>query len=423
MDEVLADEERAGGAFWAERQFLIGNPSQLEWYPRCTIAPLLIREFIPMATSAPTGILDALVVGAGPAGIGTALALDAVEGLVYGVVERGDIGETFLRWPNGQHFLTPSFTGNGFGATDLNSVHPDTSPAFSLGVDYPGGADYARYLRGVATHFSTPILRNTDVTSITTSGGLFTVQTTNGPVQSRTVIWAGGEFQTPIVPRMAGSGEADHSSEPSAWAPRDGALVIIGGYESGIDLAVHHVMMGTSVTVIDENHPWDALSGSDPSFRLSPRTRQRLAEAQKSGRLTLSSAGRVTGIRPNAAGDYSVAVAGSNFLQSDTRPILATGYGHGLGPAAGLFELRADGWPLLDDNDQSTITPGMYLAGAAIRHGGLKFCFIYKFRQRFAHVAHVIGTELGKNVDALEAWRAAGMLTDDLSCCGVECAC
>jgi putative flavoprotein involved in K+ transport len=328
-----------------------------------------------------------------------------------------------LRWPEEQRFLTPSFTGNGFGATDLNSVHPDTSPAFSLGIDYPAGDDYARYLRGVAKHFATPILKNTEVTAITRSDGVFTVDTTNGPVQTRTVVWAGGEFQSPAVPRIAGSGVADHASDPAAWQRREGALVVIGGYESGIDLACHHVAHGTAVTVVDEAHPWDAQSGSDPSFRLSPRTRQRLAEVKATGLLTLSSAGRAAGIRPNAGGSYSVAVAGSNLVHSDTPPILATGYGHGLGPAAGLFELRADGWPLLDDDDQSTITPGLYLAGAAMRHGALKFCFIYKFRQRFAHVAGVIGKDLGKNVAALEAWRSAGMLTDDLSCCGVECAC
>jgi hypothetical protein len=88
-----------------------------------------------------------------------------------------------------------------------------------------------------------------------------------------------------------------------------------------------------------------------------------------------------------------------------------------------LFEHRADGWPELDDDDQSTMTPGLFLSGPAIRHGKLKFCFVYKFRQRFAHIAGVIGSSLGKDTSALDAWRTAGMLTDDLSCCGVECAC
>ncbi|MBB2976148.1 cation diffusion facilitator CzcD-associated flavoprotein CzcO [Microbacterium endophyticum] len=111
--------------------------------------------------------LDALVVGAGPAGIGTALALAAVENLTFGVLERGQIGQTFLDWPTEQTFLTPSFTGNGFGATDLNAVHPETSPAFSLGVEYPTGAQYAKYLRSVAAHFRVPILSDVEVTAVT----------------------------------------------------------------------------------------------------------------------------------------------------------------------------------------------------------------------------------------------------------------
>jgi putative flavoprotein involved in K+ transport len=367
-------------------------------------------------------ILDSIVIGAGPAGIGTALALQAVTGLVHGVLERGRLGESFLQWPEHTTFLTPSFTGNGFGATDLNSVHPETSPAFSLGVDYPTGAQYARYLRGVAKHFAVPVMAATEVTAITAIDEGFALATSKGEVRSRTVVWAGGEFHNPRQPTMTGSDHGDHSASPAAWEPRTGRVVIVGGYESGLDAACFHVEEGASVTVVDPEHPWEAGTGSDPSFRLAPRTRQRLTAAKATGRLTLASTGRVTGIRQTGAG-YSVAVASGAAVPADSRPILATGFGPGLGPATDLFEDRGDGWPLLDENDESTLTPGLFLAGAALRHGGLKFCFVYKYRQRFAHVAGVIGERLGKDTSALEAWRTAGMLTDDLSCCGVECAC
>jgi putative flavoprotein involved in K+ transport len=370
-----------------------------------------------------SGVLDTIVVGAGPAGIGTALALQAVPGLVHGVVERGRLGESFLQWPEQTTFLTPSFTGNGFGATDLNSVHPETSPAFSLGVDYPTGAQYARYLRGVAKHFAVPVMTETEVTAITPLDEGFELNTTKGPVRSRTIVWAGGEFHNPRQPKMAGSEYADHSAAPAAWTPRTGRVVIVGGYESGLDAACHQVENGAMVTVVDPDHPWEAAGGSDPSFRLAPRTRQRMKSALASGRLTLSAAGRVTGIRADAVGGFSVAVAGGAALPADSRPILATGFGPGLGPAGTLFEDRGDGWPLLNEDDESTTTPGLFLVGAALRHGGLKFCFVYKYRQRFAHVAGVLGARLDKDVSGLEAWRDAGMLTDDLSCCGVECAC
>lgn len=365
--------------------------------------------------------LDALVIGAGPAGIGTALALAAVEGLTFGVLERGEIGQTFLDWPEQQTFLTPSFTGNGFGATDLNAIHPETSPTYSLGVDYPTGPQYAKYLRSVAKHFRIPVLDDAEVTAVDRHEDGFAVLSARGPVVARCLVWAGGEFHHPLEPRVSGGSLADHSRTPEAWAPRAGRVLVVGGYESGIDIACHHVEHGAHVTVADGQTPWDAGSGSDPSFRLAPRSRLRLNAALMTGRLTLVRA-HAGAIKRDGA-EWVASLDDGSKVRADSRPISATGFGPGLGPVDHLFARRPDGWPELDEDDQSTIATGLFLSGPAIRHGALKFCFVYKFRQRFAHIARVIGERVGKDTGALEAWRAAGMLTDDLSCCGIECAC
>ena len=88
-----------------------------------------------------------------------------------------------------------------------------------------------------------------------------------------------------------------------------------------------------------------------------------------------------------------------------------------------LFESREDGFPLLNDQDESTIVPGIFLCGAAVRHENLIFCFIYKYRQRFAVVAKAIAVSLGLPAEDLEMYRMWGMYLDDLSCCGQECEC
>ncbi|GAA3661375.1 NAD(P)-binding domain-containing protein [Microbacterium marinilacus] len=373
-----------------------------------------------IVTSSPP-VLDALVIGAGPAGIGTALALAAVEDLTFGVLERGQIGQTFLDWPAQQTFLTPSFTGNGFGATDLNAVHPETSPAFSLGTDYLTGGQYAKYLRSVVKHFRVPVMDDAEVEAVQQCGDEFEVFSARGPVRARSLVWAGGEFSHPLTPRIPGAGLTTHSRDAEAWREHRGEVVVIGGYESGIDIACHHVAGGATVTVVDGEHPWDAQTGSDPSFRLAPRSRMRLNAALSTGRLRLVDA-RAVGVKRD--GDaYVVRLGDGEALRSEEAPIAATGFGSGLGPVEHLFDARGDGWPELDEDDQSTLTPGLFLSGPAVRHGGLKFCFVYKFRQRFAHIARVIGERAGKDTSALEMWRTAGMLTDDLSCCGVECAC
>ena len=89
-----------------------------------------------------------------------------------------------------------------------------------------------------------------------------------------------------------------------------------------------------------------------------------------------------------------------------------------------LFEQREDGYPLLNEDDESTITPGLFYVAPAVRHDNHVFCFIYKYRQRFAVVAKAIATFLGLPCEYLETYRKLGcMYLDDLSRCGEECVC
>ncbi len=83
------------------------------------------------------------------------------------------------------------------------------------------------------------------------------------------------------------------------------------------------------------------------------------------------------------------------------------------------------------EGDESTLTPGLFVVGSSVRHGNLIFCFIYKFRQRFAVVANAIANKeseplaqrLGINPTPLQAYRQAGLFLDYLSCCTNDCVC
>ena len=82
----------------------------------------------------------------------------------------------------------------------------------------------------------------------------------------------------------------------------------------------------------------------------------------------------------------------------------------------------AAGSPLLNAHDESTITPGLFLAGPAVRHGSLSFCFVYKFRQRFAIVADAIARGLGRDTtDSVQECRDMDMFLDDFECCKSAC--
>ena len=104
-------------------------------------------------------------------------------------------------------------------------------------------------------------------------------------------------------------------------------------------------------------------------------------------------------------------------------PLFAGGFVGSHSLVGKLFDKRASGFPLLTVNDESTVTPGLFLVGPGVHHDKQVFCFIYKFRQRFAVVAKAVATSLGLPAEGLEDYRTWGMYLDDLSCCGQECTC
>ncbi|MAY05407.1 MAG: hypothetical protein CMB25_07425, partial [Euryarchaeota archaeon] len=89
---------------------------------------------------------DVVIVGAGAAGIGVAIALlhSGVEN--YLIVDRDTIGSSFRSWPAETRFITPSFPSNSIGMLDLNSIGVGISPAFTMRIEHPTGQDFADHL-------------------------------------------------------------------------------------------------------------------------------------------------------------------------------------------------------------------------------------------------------------------------------------
>ncbi|XVH31155.1 NAD(P)/FAD-dependent oxidoreductase [Haloferacaceae archaeon DSL9] len=402
---------------------------------------------------------DVVVVGAGAAGIGVAVALSKLD-LSVRVVDREAIGASFLDWPDETRLLTPSFPGNSFGLPDLNAISPQTSPAFVLDREHPSGDGYAAYLERVADYFdlrvetgvtvtgvgreipstvvdATDVVDTTDtgdVPGVAPDGGVavatdgtdgFTLETSDGPLYSRFVVWAAGEFGAPRATPFPGAEHGTHTAAVSSWAEHAAAaggddFVVIGGYESGVDAAVGILDADpdATVTIVDTGTPW-SLRHPDPSEALSPYTKRRL-DAADDERLTRVGGVRVERIDRREGGSFVVRGADGTHderrFETPTAPILATGFEPNLGPVAERFPLE-DGVVSLTDRDESPTTPGLFLSGPAVAHNGVQFCFIYKFRSRFPVVAETIGERLGVDTDPLSPYREANMFLDDLACC------
>ena len=211
----------------------------------------------------PPPALDVVVVGAGAAGVGTALMLTTTFGLDTSrvlLVERGEeIGETFRRWPDEMRFISPSFNQQGWTSSfDLNSVAYGTSPAYSLHAEHPSGDQYADYLNALVSDAKLCVRTQTEVVSVQAEGveggpprfsvGVSPASSPSEPGSRRTgpadatetlttryVVWAAGEFQYPAETESSGAVEGAelclHNSRVRSWADLPGDdFAVIGGY-------------------------------------------------------------------------------------------------------------------------------------------------------------------------------------------------
>ncbi len=424
---------------------------------------------------------DVIIVGAGASGVGMGLMLTKVFNLDPQrvlLIERGEkVGESFRRWPREMRFISPSFNNQGWtDSFDLNSVAYGTSPAYTLQTEHPTGEEYASYLHELSHQGELNVRVRTEVTALRPRRrGGFTVevvpvivgdvrgstQPTVTILRSRYVIWAAGEFQYPkaSAPLFPGSELCRHNSSIESWKMLPGDdFVIIGGYESGMDAVSNLVSSGKHCTLISSTAYW-RVTTDDPSTELSPYTMERIRQA-----FTMSTPPRMLaplrvfkvekgehdskGYVVHARWEASIKHPGGKHraqlpdaietgrkgkkikFHTGQPPVLCTGFvgSAALGIAKDLFEWDDTGEgcmagaPLLNEFDESTLTPGLFLVGPAVRHDDLVFCFVYKFRQRFGVVADSIARGLGYDTtEAVEVCRGVNMFLDDFTCCKGAC--
>ena len=375
-----------------------------------------------MTSSAEPKVFDVIVVGAGAAGIGVSVALQDAGIENFMILERFTVGAAFALWPEETRFITPSFPTNSIGMLDLNSVAIGVSPAFGLEVEHPTGKEYAFHLNAIAAFRELPIQSNTTVLRVTKVGDIFLIDTEEETIRAKHVIWAAGEFLYPTTGGFPGIELCRHTATVRRYAELDGDdFVIIGGYESGIDAAFHLSHQGKRCRILDKASPWES-GGSDPSIVLSTYSFERMRTLVFKERVELMPNAAVNSVAQDGEG-FSVHTADGQKLHTPVPPLFAGGFDGSLKLVSDLFEQREDGYPLLSDQDESTVVPGLFLCGPAVRHEDHIFCFIYKYRQRFAVVAKAIATSMGLPAEALETYRQWGMYLDDLSCCGGDCFC
>jgi putative flavoprotein involved in K+ transport len=158
---------------------------------------------------------DVIVVGAGAAGIGVGVVLKDLGLENFAILERHQIGESFRRWTQEMHFITPSFPSHGFGHLDLNAIARKTSPAIGFRREHLNGKQYAQYLETVANYFKLPVYTGVEVQKVEPlpQHQGFLVRVPDGVLKTRFLIWAAGEFQYPNLTPFSGADLCLHNSQ------------------------------------------------------------------------------------------------------------------------------------------------------------------------------------------------------------------
>ena len=363
-------------------------------------------------------MFEVVVVGAGPSGIGVSIILQKM-GINFTVLDRNNVGSSFLKWPKQMKLLTPSFLSNTFKMIDLNAITYDTSPALTLQTEHPSGHEYAAYLKKLSEHFKLPIQSATNVDSVLKTEDGFLIKTNKGKIKSKYLVWAAGEFQYPKIHSFPGSKYCIHNSLISNWDDVQGnEFFVIGGYESGMDTAINLAERKKRVLIIDKDNLLNS-EDIDPSRTISPYTKDRLRRVNTENLIEFHT-GRV--VRVEKDQHEFIIFTEKKKIRSKTKPILATGFKGSLSLIKGLFDWE-EGKPQLNSFDESTKTPGLYVTGPMLQSHNMIFCFIYKFQQRFAVVANNIGIKLSKDVSVIEQYKKEGMYLDNLEDAKDECAC
>ncbi|TCL74864.1 NAD(P)/FAD-dependent oxidoreductase [Rhizobium sp. BK251] len=196
----------------------------------------------PWQVNGSADVLDAVVVGAGWAGLGVSYWL-ARRGLRHSVLERGRIGETWRtqRWD--------SFRMN---TPNVQTVMPGDR----YDGDDPSGAltrdQFVALLEDFARRNALPIEPDTAVSELTHENDAYRLTTARGTLLARNVIVASGSLNCPVRPACAaalppGLRQIDASGYRSAADLPDGAVLVVGSGQSGVQIAEELAQAGRTV--------------------------------------------------------------------------------------------------------------------------------------------------------------------------------
>jgi len=190
-----------------------------------------------------------VVVGAGHAGLAMSRCL-AERSIDHVVLERGEVANSWRteRWDS-LRLLTPNWQSRlpGFG---YNGDDPD---------GYRTMSEVVAFIDAYAAEISAPLETNTSVSSVSFDGDFYLIATDRGAWFGRTVVFATGACNIPLIPRVAeGIPGGIATLTPMEYRNPDqlaeGGVLVVGASATGIQLADEIHRSGRPVTLSVAEH-------------------------------------------------------------------------------------------------------------------------------------------------------------------------
>ncbi|HEX4955483.1 MAG TPA: YpdA family putative bacillithiol disulfide reductase [Thermoanaerobaculia bacterium] len=336
-----------------------------------------------MSEAAEERVLDLLVVGAGPTGIGVG-AEARKAGLDVLLVERGAIADAIRRYPTELVYFSTK------ERLEIAGV------PFAIPEDKPSRRQALVYFREVARAHELPVALFEEVTALLPEQGAFQVETRNAAGarvrRARAVAVAVGFFDTPR--QLAVPGEElpwvrHRYLEPfEHWRQE---VVVVGGGSSATEAALDLFRNGARVTLVVRGE------GIKPTIKywLKPDIENRIA----AGEVRALFQTRVTAFQDRPGEPRCVAVAGpagEEFLPAQAAYVLV-GYlpDPHLLAGAGVSLDPETGEPRCDPETCETDVPGLYVAGTLQAGRAISRLFIENTREHAAKIVRHLRARLG----------------------------
>lgn len=312
-----------------------------------------------------------IIIGAGPVGLACGIALQK-RNIPFFILEKGCLVNSLFHYPTNMTFFSTS------DRLEIGGV-----PFISHGVK-PTRREALEYYRRITESFALPVRLYERVIELTGELGAFEITTSKGTYTAERVIISSGFYSDPY--RMNIPGEdlpkvKHYYDEPHAYAFQN--IVVVGGGNSAVDVALETYRCGSDVTLIVRE---PALK-EGVKYWVRPDIENRIKEgtirAYFNSELTQISESEVVIQTPE----------GPKTIQNDF--VLAmTGYQPDFGflEKAGIaFHDDEFKTPMIDEQTLESNRPGIYLAGVIIGGYNTGKWFIENTRTHGEMIASHIG--------------------------------